>query len=411
MHIHTFFGDWVPGRTRGHAAALHRQRRHGRARHGKRPRADPRRRGSDVARGRLLGPRMVVSGPMLDGPKSQFPASIPIATPEDGHARRRDARRAAASTSSRSSRTCRATPTSRSRSECRRPGASSSPATCPTRSAPRRRRSAGQKSFEHLIGVFEGSSSAERSSSRRAPKGPARFLETYDPRRRPRSIGAPREEPDLAVPDALLGARPVARRHVDVTKDPDARYAPASWREKSWPTFTKRNPEGPGDRSAARPARSSSSTSSSIVARLHRAGVPFLAGHGHARRRRTSSRGSASTASCSASSTPASRPWRPCRPRRSTRRASSRSSPTSAPSRRARSPTSSSSTRTRWTTSATPAGSGRSSRTAATTRASSWTASWRTSRATPGRTEGRRISVSSSLALLGMTRCCPVTGV
>jgi imidazolonepropionase-like amidohydrolase len=32
----------------------------------------------------LFGPRMVVSGPMLDGPKSTYKAVIPIATPEDG---------------------------------------------------------------------------------------------------------------------------------------------------------------------------------------------------------------------------------------------------------------------------------------------------------------------------------------
>ena len=32
----------------------------------------------------LLGPRLVVSGPMLDGPKPQFPASIAVSTPDDG---------------------------------------------------------------------------------------------------------------------------------------------------------------------------------------------------------------------------------------------------------------------------------------------------------------------------------------
>ncbi len=37
-----------------------------------------------IAAHRLMGPRMVVSGPMLDGPKSTYKAVIPIATPEDG---------------------------------------------------------------------------------------------------------------------------------------------------------------------------------------------------------------------------------------------------------------------------------------------------------------------------------------
>src|SRR6476661_9411127 len=39
---------------------------------------------AEVAAHRLVGPRMVVSGPMLDGPKATYKASIPIATPDDG---------------------------------------------------------------------------------------------------------------------------------------------------------------------------------------------------------------------------------------------------------------------------------------------------------------------------------------
>src|SRR5512133_3454600 len=39
---------------------------------------------SEVAAHRLVGPRMVISGPMLDGPHVAFAASIAITTPEDG---------------------------------------------------------------------------------------------------------------------------------------------------------------------------------------------------------------------------------------------------------------------------------------------------------------------------------------
>ena len=74
MHIHTFFGDWVPG---GKEVTLPLFIANGIT--GVRDMGsdlDPilaaRR---DVASGALLGPRMVVSGPMLDGPKSQFPAA------------------------------------------------------------------------------------------------------------------------------------------------------------------------------------------------------------------------------------------------------------------------------------------------------------------------------------------------
>ncbi len=38
----------------------------------------------EIAAHRLFGPRMIVSGPMLDGVKSQYQATIPITTPEDG---------------------------------------------------------------------------------------------------------------------------------------------------------------------------------------------------------------------------------------------------------------------------------------------------------------------------------------
>jgi imidazolonepropionase-like amidohydrolase len=37
-----------------------------------------------IAAHQLLGPRMVVSGPMLDGPKSHYKAAIAVTTPDDG---------------------------------------------------------------------------------------------------------------------------------------------------------------------------------------------------------------------------------------------------------------------------------------------------------------------------------------
>ena len=93
MHIHAFFGDWVPG---GREVTLPLLLPHGVTR--------ARDMGSDLepilrgARrrggGKLAGPRLFVSGPMLDGPKSPFPASIKVAkTPEEGRAAVRDARR------------------------------------------------------------------------------------------------------------------------------------------------------------------------------------------------------------------------------------------------------------------------------------------------------------------------------
>ena len=83
MHVHTFFGKWVPG---GREVTLPLFVANGIT--------GVRDMGSDLepilearketSQGTLLGPRMIVAGPMLDGPKTQFPASIAIATPEDG---------------------------------------------------------------------------------------------------------------------------------------------------------------------------------------------------------------------------------------------------------------------------------------------------------------------------------------
>ena len=38
----------------------------------------------EIIAGTLIGPRIVMSGPMLDGPAPRFPSSIAIETPEDG---------------------------------------------------------------------------------------------------------------------------------------------------------------------------------------------------------------------------------------------------------------------------------------------------------------------------------------
>jgi len=176
MHIHTFFGDWVPGgkevtlplfiangvtgvRDMGSDLDLILAARH------------------DVAQGRLLGPRMVVAGPMLDGPKTQFPASIAITTPEDGRRavqmlkRRgvdfikiqsyvpREAYFAIADESKKQK--------------------ISFVGHVPDAIRGSEAADAGQKSFEHLIGIFEGSSAAE-DELLKGPKGPGRFLETYD---------------------------------------------------------------------------------------------------------------------------------------------------------------------------------------------------------------------------------------
>ena len=83
MHVHLVFGDWFPGAkdislplflTNGVTSVRDM---------GSELQAVQEWRNEIEAR-RLVGPRILTSGPMLDGPKPRFPSSIAIATPEDG---------------------------------------------------------------------------------------------------------------------------------------------------------------------------------------------------------------------------------------------------------------------------------------------------------------------------------------
>src|SRR5256712_699786 len=84
MHVHLVFGDWFPDaqdislplfvangvtgvRDMGSELDIVQGWR------------------NEIEAGRLIGPRIYASGPMLDGPKPRFPSSVAIAAPEDAH--------------------------------------------------------------------------------------------------------------------------------------------------------------------------------------------------------------------------------------------------------------------------------------------------------------------------------------
>jgi imidazolonepropionase-like amidohydrolase len=273
MHIHTFFGDWVPG---GREVTLPLFIANGVT--GVRDMGsdlDPvlvaR---SDVAAGRLLGPRMVISGPMLDGPKSQFPAAIAIVTPEDG-------RRAVVMLKSRGVDFIKIQSYVPREAyfaiadECREQKivfAGHVPDAIRASEASTK----GQKSFEHLIGVFEGSSTVE-DALMKGPKGPARFLETYDGAKETALIALLAKNRTWQCPTLYWERGQWLVDAIDVSKDAEAKYAPAYWREKTWPTLTAviiknldSDPLPVREKFVFRELE--------IVKRLHEAGVPFLAG-------------------------------------------------------------------------------------------------------------------------------------
>jgi imidazolonepropionase-like amidohydrolase len=272
MHIHTFFGDWVPG---GREITLPLLLANGVT--------GARDMGSDldpillarkdVAEGRLLGPRLVISGPMLDGEKTPFPAVIVVKTPEDGRAAvqklqpqvdfikiqslvPRDAYMAIAD-------------------EARTRGMTFA-GHVPDAVRASEAATAGQKSFEHLIGVFEGASSLE-DALLKGPKGPAKFLASYDPAKETVLFALLAKQQTWQCPTLLWELGGWLVDVYDVSQYAEMRYAAASWRNKTWPRFkadmTKNYITDPLD-----VRKQFVEHELGIVARLKKAGVPFLAG-------------------------------------------------------------------------------------------------------------------------------------
>jgi imidazolonepropionase-like amidohydrolase len=273
MHIHAFFGEWVPGGREVTLPLLLANGVTGARDMGSdlEPILDARR---DVASGKLPGPRLVVSGPMLDGPKSQFPSSISLATPEDG-------RRAVAML------TGRGVDFLKIQSyvphdaylavadECRKRRvvfAGHVPDKVRTAEAC----DAGQKSFEHLIGVFEASSTAE-SQFLTEKKGPARFLETFDSKKEAALFRRLAAGPTWQCPTLYWERGQWLVDVIDVSRDPHLKYAPASWKQKTWPEFKKgilrdlaTDPLPIREKFVRHELE--------IVDRMRRASIPFLAG-------------------------------------------------------------------------------------------------------------------------------------
>jgi imidazolonepropionase-like amidohydrolase len=273
MHVHTFFGTWVPGgrevtiplfvangitgvRDMGSELDLILLAR------------------ADIAAGKLIGPRMIVAGPMMDGPKTQFPASIAIATPEDG-------RRAVDMLVSRGVDFIKIQSYVPREAyfaiadECKKKGIVFV-GHVPDAIRASEASDAGQKSFEHLIGIFEGSSTAEDEllTSR---KTPGRFLDSYDPQKETALIALLAKNQTWQCPTLYWERGQWLVDAIDVSKDPDAKYVPAFWRDKTWPHFTESIiKELDTDPLPVR--QKFVDHELDIVRKLQAAGVPFLAG-------------------------------------------------------------------------------------------------------------------------------------
>jgi hypothetical protein len=277
MHVHSAFGDWFPGgrdiilplfiangvtgvRDMGGDVPVLLEWR------------------KEIASGPIIGPRMVISGPMLDGylpnGKLRFPSSIAISTPASAVAAvdslkaqgvdfikvqsviSHDAYLAAAG-------------------EAHKQGL---PIVghVPDKVRIQEVVDAGQKSIEHLMGIFEGCSTEEDRFIK--GEGSLKLLLTTQDRQRCDSlIKLLAQNQTWQVPTLAWQRGGTFLDQRDLKHEPLDRYVPAYWRDVTWRRFTdEMMPDLLRDPLALRQEYFAHNLQ--MVGALHHAGVPFMAG-------------------------------------------------------------------------------------------------------------------------------------
>ena len=273
MHVHLVFGDWFPGaqdislplfvangitgvRDMGSELDIVQGWR------------------NEIEAGRLTGPRIYTSGPMLDGPKPRFPSSVAIAKSEDAHRAVGDLKRRGADFIKLQSLIPRdavfAIAEEAKKQEIPFEG------HVPDAVRASEMSEAGMKSFEHLIGIFEGSSPAE-GEFLKGNKSEGRFLATYDPSRTAALAAILAKNQTWQCPTLVWERGGNLVDVSDFSKDTRVKYVPASWKTKTWKRFTEEITQGYGvDDLTIR--KRFVEKELEVVGMLHKNGVPFLAG-------------------------------------------------------------------------------------------------------------------------------------
>jgi len=277
MHVHSAFGDWFPG---GRDIILPLFIANGvtgvRDMGGDLPVLVEWRK--EIASGQIVGPRMIFSGPMLDGylpdGKLRFPSSVPVTTPYSAIAAvdslkaqgvdfikvqsviSHDAYLAAAA-------------------EAHKQGL---PIVghVPDKVRLREVIEAGQKSVEHLMGIFEGCSTEEDKFIKGAGNLKL-LLTTQDPQPCDSLIKLLAQSQTWQVPTLAWQRGGTFLDQRDLKHDPLDKYVPAYWRDVTWRRFTdEMMPDLLHDPLALR--QDYFARNLKMVGAMHHAGVPFMAG-------------------------------------------------------------------------------------------------------------------------------------
>jgi imidazolonepropionase-like amidohydrolase len=229
---------------------------------------------NEIEVGRLIGPRIMTSGPMLDGPKPRFPSSIAITTPEDGRRAVNNLKHAGVDFLKLQSLIPReavfAIADEARQQEIPFEG------HVPDAMRASEMSEAGMRSFEHLIGIFEGSSPLE-DEFLKGDKTETRFLTSYDPERAAALAELLAKNQTWQCPTLVWERGGNLIDVTDFSKDTRAKYVPAYWKDQTWKKFTEQV-ESEFNTDDLETRKKFIEKELEVVQLLHKAGVPFLAG-------------------------------------------------------------------------------------------------------------------------------------
>jgi imidazolonepropionase-like amidohydrolase len=278
MHVHSAFGDWFPG---GRDIILPLFVANGvtgvRDMGGDIPVLFAWR--NDIAGGKLIGPRMVVSGPMLDGylpdgKNFRFPSTVPVTSIEDAVAAV-DALKAQHVDFIKTQSLIPHDAYLAAATEAHKQGLTFV-GHVPDAVRISEAVAVGQKSIEHMM----GSSAACSTVEDRAIKGEvdtATLLNSYDQHKCDRLMTLLAKSQTWQVPTLVWERGGTLLDQLDWKHQPLDRYVPASWRDVTWQRFKEQMT--PGLLKDPLPLRQREVAHEfSLVGAMHRAGVPFLAG-------------------------------------------------------------------------------------------------------------------------------------
>jgi len=273
MHVHLVFGDWFP-RAKDISLPLFIANGVTGVRDMGSELEVVQRWRDEIETGMTIGPRIYTSGPMLDGPKPRFPSSIAISTPDD-------ARRAVADLKDRGADFIKlqslipqeavfAIAEEAKKQEIPFEG------HVPDSVRASEMSEAGMKSFEHLIGIFEGSSPIE-DEFLKGGKTETRFLANYNFDRAEKLAEILAKNQTWQCPTLVWERGGNLLDVTDFSKDDRARFVPSSWKTETWKRFTDEIKQSYAtDDLGTR--KNFLEKELEVVRLLHAKGVPFLAG-------------------------------------------------------------------------------------------------------------------------------------